>query len=43
MYLGQSLGDDFQIYYLAQSFDEKELASISANDPFAAAKHGHIV
>jgi hypothetical protein len=43
VYLGRSSEDDFQIYYLARSFDKKELASIGANDPFAAAKHGRIV
>lgn len=43
VYLGRSWEDDFQIYYLAHSFSKKELASIAADDPFAAAKHGHIV
>jgi hypothetical protein len=43
VYLGRSWEDDFQIYYLARSFDDNELASITADDPFAAAKRGLVI
>ncbi|KAJ6567655.1 hypothetical protein DFH09DRAFT_1081101 [Mycena vulgaris] len=42
VYLGQLLKDDFQLYYLAHRFELEELASIGADDPFAAAKCGYI-